>query len=62
MRILPPLQVRFGSVLTEPAIETLNLLKDVFGVVFKIKEESETSSILLSCLGVGYKNMNRKAT
>eukprot|EP01042_Synura_sphagnicola_P003059 gene3059-3756_t len=35
-------KVRFGSVLTESTIETLNLLKDVFGVVFKIKEESET--------------------
>ena len=56
--------MRFGSQLTDSTIETLRLVRDAFGVVFKIKEENEngSSSLLLSCLGIGHKNMSRKAT
>lgn len=53
-------KVRFGSELTDQAIMTLRLLKDAFGVIFKIKKEQDTNTIVLSCLGVGYKNMSRK--
>jgi hypothetical protein len=35
-------QVRFGGQLTPQAIQTLRLLKDAFGVVFKIKSDIET--------------------
>mmetsp|Transcript_12155 Transcript_12155/g.18355 ORF Transcript_12155/g.18355 Transcript_12155/m.18355 type:complete len:362 (+) Transcript_12155:64-1149(+) len=55
-------KVRFGSSLTDQSVETLRLLKDAFGVVFKIKEDPETHTLQLSCLGIGYKNMSRKAT
>ena len=34
-------QVRFGGQLTPQAVETLRLLKDAFGVVFKIKADVE---------------------
>jgi RNA 3'-terminal phosphate cyclase-like protein len=54
-------KVRFG-VLTDQAIEVLRLLRVAFGVVFKIREDKETNTLLLSCLGVGYKNTSRKAT
>jgi len=99
--------VRFGSELTPQAMATLRLIKDAFGVVFKIKpdlelwqqqrseqhprqEEKDSDSesdvddddkaeegktkrrgvdlfardptILLSCLGIGYSNVNRKVT
>ena len=51
--------------LTEQAVETLRLLRDAFGVVFKIKESREREgdkSVFLSCLGVGYKNTARRVT
>lgn len=55
-------KVRFGCELTSAAVRTLRLVKDFFGVTFKIKEDRENGSpsILLSCLGIGYKNMSRK--
>jgi RNA 3'-terminal phosphate cyclase-like protein len=53
--------VRFG-VLTDQAIEVLRLLRVAFGVVFKIREDKETNTLVLSCLGVGYRNTSRKAT
>ena len=36
------LQVRFGE-LTDQSINTLRLLRDAFGVTFKIKEEATTN-------------------
>jgi RNA 3'-terminal phosphate cyclase-like protein len=57
-------KVRFGSVLTQQSISTLQLIKDAFGTVFKIKSEVDSATgretVLLSCLGIGYKNMSRK--
>jgi len=54
-------KVSFG-VLTEQAIKTLRLLKDAFGIVFKIKEDLDTNTVTLSCFGTGMKNVSRKAT
>lgn len=58
-------KVRFGSTLTAQAVKTLQLLRDAFGIVFKIKRQMEDnggegSTVLCSCLGVGYKNMSRR--
>jgi RNA 3'-terminal phosphate cyclase-like protein len=50
-------KVRFGSELTEAAIETLRLLKRFFGVVFKIEQENET--IVLTCVGSGFENIHK---
>jgi RNA 3'-terminal phosphate cyclase-like protein len=55
-------QVRFGSTLTDQSMELLRLLKGAFGVVFKIREDEASQTLLVSCLGIGYKNMSRKAT
>ena len=55
-------KVRFGQ-LTEASVRTLRLLRDAFGVVFKIKQdvsESGSRTVILTCLGTGYKNMSRK--
>jgi RNA 3'-terminal phosphate cyclase-like protein len=60
-------KVRFGE-LTDQSVRTLRLLRDAFGTVFKIKESSSSDdnnndkSTLLSCLGIGYKNMARRIT
>lgn len=57
-------KVRVGGQLTAQSIKTLQLMRDAFGIVFKIKRQVDDSdggsTILLSCLGVGYKNMSRK--
>ena len=54
-------RVSFG-ILTEQAIKTLRLLKDSFGIVFKIKENLDNNTVTLSCFGTGMKNVSRKAT
>lgn len=71
-------KVRFGSELTVQSIDTLRILRDAFGVIFKIKEDIEIEphtmktsesdqlkarkTLLISCLGTGYLNANRTAT
>eukprot|EP01033_Poteriospumella_lacustris_P005444 gene5444-3881_t len=66
-------KVRFGT-LTAQAMETLRILRDAFGVVFRVQEDKEflpaqedegvraRETYLLSCLGTGYTNVNRRVT
>lgn len=51
---------------TLSSIQFLRDVRDFLGVTFKIKEEqsdadSETKTLLLSCLGTAFVNVNRKA-
>ena len=52
-------KVRFGE-LTEHTVLLLRLIKEAFGVVFKIVEDKETNTVILSCLGTGFQNVARK--
>lgn len=52
-------KIRFGE-LTEQAIHVLRVLKEAFGVTFKIRKDLETNTVLLSCLGTAYQNIARK--
>lgn len=53
-------KVRFGKL--EPfTIQYLRDLKDFFGVTFKIKPDEDTKSVVLTGLGVGYVNVNKKS-
>jgi RNA 3'-terminal phosphate cyclase-like protein len=52
-------KVRVGR-LSPNAIRTLRCIKDFFGVQFSIKPDSATGTVLLSCVGSGYKNLSRK--
>lgn len=54
-------RIRLGT-LTPYTIATLRLLKEAFGVEFKVQADHETKSVLLSCLGTGYRNMARAST
>ena len=54
-------KVRFGK-LTPYTIECLRLIREMFGITFKIRPEPETTNVLLSCLGMGYKNLSKKVT
>lgn len=54
-------RVRIGN-LSQYTIASLRLFKEAFGVEFKIKADSETKTVLLSCLGTGFRNMARAST
>lgn len=53
-------RVKLGP-LTQHTIETLRLLKDFFGVVFKITQHRD-ETVTLACLGSGFKNTSRQVT
>ena len=67
-------KVRVGATLTDHAVRTLRALKAFFGVQFKLEVDlppglgedenpkAGERTILCSCLGVGYSNLNRAAT
>jgi RNA 3'-terminal phosphate cyclase-like protein len=54
-------RIRVGT-LSQYAVESLRLFKQAFGVEFKVKPDHATKTVLLSCLGSGYRNMSRAAT
>jgi RNA 3'-terminal phosphate cyclase-like protein len=54
-------RIRVGT-LSEHAVATLRLLKLALGVEFKVRADPETRTVVLSCLGIGYRNMARAST
>ena len=52
-------KVRLGK-LSQYTIECLRLYKLFFNVQFKLSTEPNTHTIFASCVGTGYKNINRK--
>lgn len=58
-------RVRLGT-LNPYTIQTLRLLKLMFGVEFKVitseEENCNSKTVLLSCLGIGYRNVARAST
>jgi len=54
-------RVRLGT-LSQYTIGSLRLFKEAFNVEFKILADHETKTVLLSCLGNGYRNMARAST
>jgi RNA 3'-terminal phosphate cyclase-like protein len=54
-------QVRLGP-LTPHAVRTLRHIREFFGVLFDMKTDPATSTIVLSCVGCGLKNLSRKIT
>ena len=48
--------------LTAYTIQTLRHVRDFFGVTFKIVADAETCTVMLSCLGTGYRNLAKKVT
>lgn len=49
-------RIRLGK-LTQQTVRLLRLLRDVFGVVYKIKADAESKTLILSCMGIGYRNL-----
>jgi len=54
-------RLRIGR-LTPFTIEALRLYKQAWGVEFKLQADEETKTIVLSCVGTGYRNMARAST
>mmetsp|Transcript_8477 Transcript_8477/g.10716 ORF Transcript_8477/g.10716 Transcript_8477/m.10716 type:complete len:398 (-) Transcript_8477:39-1232(-) len=54
-------RIRVGT-LSQYAIVSLRLLKKAFDVEFKVKADNDSKSVVLSCLGTGYRNMARAST
>lgn len=54
-------RIRVGT-LSQYTIEALRLFKRAFDVEFKVRADEETRTVLLSCLGTGYRNMARAST
>lgn len=54
-------RIRVGT-LSQYAISSLRLFKIAFGVEFKVKADHESKTVLLSCLGTGYRNMAKAST
>jgi len=52
-------KIRIGK-LTQFTINFLQLIDDFFGVRFKIENDTETDTIILTCLGIGFKNISKK--
>ena len=54
-------RVRLGT-LSPYTIQSLRLFKLMFGVEFKVTCEDESKTVLLSCLGTGYRNIARASS
>uniref|UniRef100_A0A0C9RFU7 TSA: Wollemia nobilis Ref_Wollemi_Transcript_29431_1497 transcribed RNA sequence n=1 Tax=Wollemia nobilis TaxID=56998 RepID=A0A0C9RFU7_9CONI len=52
-------KVRVGK-LSAYGIKTLRHIKDFLGVQFNIKPDPTTGTVILTCIGCGYKNISRK--
>lgn len=54
-------KIRLGP-LTTNAIKLLRIIRDAFGITFKVREDKSNGTVLLSCLGSGSRNTSRKVT
>lgn len=54
-------RIRVGT-LSQYSMESLRLIKRAFDVEFKVTPDMETKTVLLSCLGTGYRNMAKAST
>lgn len=51
-------RIRIGT-LTKSSIASLRLLKQAFDIEFKVTADPDSKTVLLNCLGAGYRNMAR---
>jgi RNA 3'-terminal phosphate cyclase-like protein len=52
-------KIRLGK-LSPYTIEYFKLLKEFFGIIFKIEPDLENNTVICTCLGVGFKNISKK--
>ncbi|CBK20817.2 RNA-3'-phosphate cyclase [Blastocystis hominis] len=54
-------KIRTGP-LTTTTVGMLRLLRDMIGIVFRLRPDGDEGGVLISCVGSGYKNISRKVT
>jgi len=54
-------RIRVGT-LSQYSIVSLRLFKEAFDVEFKVKADTDSRTVILSCLGSGYRNMARASS
>jgi RNA 3'-terminal phosphate cyclase-like protein len=54
-------RIRVGP-LSPNTIVSLRLFQQAFGVTFKVKPDPDTKTVIISGIGIGYKNMARAST
>lgn len=54
-------KVRVGK-LSESAVNWLRHIKDFFGVTFRLAPDHDSNTVVLSCVGSGFGNINRKSS
>jgi RNA 3'-terminal phosphate cyclase-like protein len=54
-------RVRFGP-LTPQSVYLLRLLKEFWGVQFQLTPDVKSATVLVSCVGIGYTNMNKRVS
>jgi RNA 3'-terminal phosphate cyclase-like protein len=54
-------KIRIGD-LSAFTIQYLRDIKSFFGVSFKIQPDASNDTILMTCMGIGYVNHNKKTT
>jgi RNA 3'-terminal phosphate cyclase-like protein len=54
-------RIRVGT-LSQYTIESMRLFKEALGVEFRVKPDHDSKTVLLSCLGTGYRNMAKAST
>ena len=54
-------RIRVGT-LSKYSVETLRLIKKMVGVEFKVTGDEESKTVILSCLGSGYRNYSKAST
>lgn len=52
-------RVRFGT-LSPFTIQFLRDMRGIFGVEYKIDEDEDTDTVIVTCLGIGFKNLARR--
>jgi hypothetical protein len=60
--LLSPTHSTSPLIFCSGSMEMLRHIRDFFGSMFKIAEEESTGTVLLQCLGMGYKNLAKKVT
>jgi len=53
-------RVRIGKI-SDYTIDFLRLLRDFFGVKMQVKTDPNTQNLVITCRGVGYSNVARRA-
>jgi RNA 3'-terminal phosphate cyclase-like protein len=52
-------KIRLGR-LSPITIEILRLLRDFFGITFKLDADEQTNTVVCTCRGIGFKNLSKR--